>query len=596
MATVIETLVSKLGWQYDDKGIKQHDRDVKQSTATLAQSEKQGASWGKRLASAGKAVAAGLAVAATAAAAAGVAVARFGLDAAKEFANVGDEVAKTSAKLGVTTDELQRLRFAAGRSGASSESLSVAIKTLNRQLLDASKTGKGPLVDALGEIGLSLEDLEGKTTEQRFGVLADRIQAIEDPARKSALAMKLFGEQGTALVPALNEGSAGLAKLYAIAEQQPGFFSREQLAEAERLNDALGDLQGSVAGAKQQIGAALAPAVSEIVEFVTQWIRENQKFIRQDLPALFKGVASGAKVLVEQLAFAVEQWQFLTQEAFRFGQWAEETWPGISDAMRSAFEALANPIESIADLVGRVTDRIDTLAESLGIIQSRAQGLSALLGLQEEKTTPIRGAPGFAGETEQKRIERFSTYSPAQLARFIVDPNVAEVDKDAAARAMAKSGKRTAEANAVTNLIVAGASQLDRLRSVGAVLPVQPAARRRGGGGRAGGASSTAPEEVGPTIDELINGLGEGGASMRDVLDSARMGLPTGRQTPLQGAQIVRVDASYNATTNVTVELPLQAVREGAQVAAGKAAEMIRGMLDERDRQAFQHYQAAVSI
>lgn len=580
MATVIETLVSRLGFSYDPKGIKQHDADVKRSTATLATSERQGKSWGSSLASAGKAAAAGLAVFAGAAVAAGGVAARWAAGAVQDFAKVGDEIAKTSSKLGVTTDELQRMRFAAGRSGASSESLAVAIKTLNRQMLDASKTGKGPLVDALSDLGLELGDLEGMTTEQRFGLLADRLGRIADPARKSALAMKVFGEQGTALVPMLNEGSAGLQRLYATAEQQPDFLDRKQLTDAEKLNDALSDLRASIKGAGNQIASSLAPVVGEMAMGFADWIRQNDKLIKQDLPAMFEGMAGMLSTVGAGVGEAIAEFQQLRREAELWDEWTRKTQEGkIAKSAGSLWWKYQT-----GSLWGEAFDKA-----------SKAFGGG---------TTNVRGV-GFANESDEARASRLSRMAPAELATLLIDPRTSEEDRRAAASAMSGSADRTRRSKQQVDAFASAARGLssratDLLGAAGASFA--PAAeqaserRRRGGGGRGASKKAESTGETGPSIDELIGRLGEDGASMRDVLDAARTGMPTGRQTPLQGAQIVRIDASYNATTSVTVELPMAAVQEGAERATEKAADMIKIVLDERDRRAFSHYESAVRI
>jgi hypothetical protein len=599
--TVISTLVTRLGFDYDPKGIKRHDADVKQSTATLAKSERQGSSWGKTLGSAGKMAAAGLAVFAGAAVAAGTVAARWAAAAVTDFAKVGDEIAKTSGKLGVTTDELQRMRFAAGRSGASSESLAVAIKTLNRQMFDASKTGKGPLVDALSEIGLSVKDLEGLTTEQRFGLIANALNKIEDPARKSAIAMKVFGEQGTALIPMLNEGSAGLARLYATAQRQPDFLSPQQLKDAERLNDALGDLKGSVKGASNQIAAALAPTVGAMATDLAAWIRENDKLIKQDIPALLGYVADGLRAMGKQLDVAIDEWRFLIKEGELWAAWAEEKIPGIGQMMNDVFTALANPIETVGDLVGNVVSRIDSMAESLGVIDSKARGLGSWLGLTgNEPRTNVRGV-GFLNESEETRVKRMEALPPASLAALLVDPSTAPDDKRAASIAISESTRRTGRYKQQVDAFAMSAAALGSkaqgmLAAAGASFaPKVAPERRKGRGGRGAGAKKEATE-TGPSIDELINSLGEDGVSMRDALDAARSGMPTGRQTPLAGAQIVRIDASFNATTNVSIELPPGVVSEGVGAVIDEAEKRLSERLRERDRQAFAHYEAAVSV
>jgi hypothetical protein len=497
------------------------------------------------------------------------------------FALVGDEVAKTSKKIGVTTGELQRMRFAAGRSGASSEALSVAIKTLNRQMLDVAKTGKGPLADGLQEIGLRAEHLNGLDTEQRFSMIADALRKVDDPARKSAIAMKIFGEQGTQLIPMLDEGSAGLARLYRTAEQQPDFLNPKQLSDAEKLNDALGDLKASVKGAGMQIASSLAPVVGEMAEDFAAWIRENDKLIKQDLPALFGGMATALGSVGEGLGTAIEEFGQLRREAALWDEWSKTTRVGAASKAGAGFLWKWQTGGFVGDALG------------------------ALGNMGEPTTTATRG--GYEGESDAAKAERFSRMSPAQIAGLMIDPNVSAADKESAGKAIGRSAERTRTAQAgLTRLATDAQAVQSKVAGIfggvtGAFAPgaamVETAAKRggRGGGGRASSASEAA--ETGPTIDELINGLGEGGASMRDVLDAARMGGGSGlRQTPLEGAQIVRIDASFRPNNTVTIEIPPEMLTAGTRDYADHVAKVVKQQLDEQARQAFQHYDAAVRI
>jgi len=68
-------------------------------------------------------------------------------------------------------------------------------------------------VDALEDLGLTFKDLDGLSPEQQFKLLADRISQVEDPTRKAAIAMSLFGRTGTNLLPMFAAGAKGIEAL-----------------------------------------------------------------------------------------------------------------------------------------------------------------------------------------------------------------------------------------------------------------------------------------------------------------------------------------------------------------------------------------------
>jgi hypothetical protein len=61
------------------------------------------------------------------------------LGAAKLFADMGDDMAKMSARTGVAVEALSQLRFAAERSGAGAEDLERGLRTMNRNVIEAAR-------------------------------------------------------------------------------------------------------------------------------------------------------------------------------------------------------------------------------------------------------------------------------------------------------------------------------------------------------------------------------------------------------------------------------------------------------------------------
>ena len=106
-------------------------------------------------------VAGGIAAITALGAAAAIAAVKFAFDLAKGVASAGDEIAKTARTAGVGAKELQRLRFAADRSGAGAEVVTKSIQNLGKFTQDAKKNAITPFTEGLELVGLGLEDLEG---------------------------------------------------------------------------------------------------------------------------------------------------------------------------------------------------------------------------------------------------------------------------------------------------------------------------------------------------------------------------------------------------------------------------------------------------
>ena len=119
----------------------------------------------------------------------------------RSIVNSADETGKAAQKLGMTTEALSGLRYAAQMSGVDAAKLSEGINKLNA----AAANGN----EAFSAMGLSVKNADGslKTSDVLLKEVAGKFASYRDGAEKSALAQKLFGESGAQLIPLLNAGA-----------------------------------------------------------------------------------------------------------------------------------------------------------------------------------------------------------------------------------------------------------------------------------------------------------------------------------------------------------------------------------------------------
>lgn len=213
--------------------------------------------------------------AAMAVAAGGVAV------AIKQQLNAADEMSKNAQRLGVPIETLSKLRHAADMSGVSFEQLSVGLKTMSRNMAEAMG-GNKTAMKIFADLGVSATDAQGKmrSTEAVMQDVAEQLSKMPDGAQKTALAMKLFGESGAALLPMLNGGAAGLAAMMKEAESLGIVFDENTAKAAERFNDNIARIGKAMNGLVIRITASLAPALKAVSDLLVaslqegSWLRE----------------------------------------------------------------------------------------------------------------------------------------------------------------------------------------------------------------------------------------------------------------------------------------------------------------------------------
>jgi len=203
----------------------------------------------------------------------GAAAGIFGV--ANSTASLGDEVAKTGDKIGIALGPFQELRYAAERSGVSTQKFDSSLERYVKRLGEATQ-GTGAAKKAYDELGLSADELTKMTPEDSLGIVADRLASVENQSQRVALAAQLFGREGVAMVNMMKDGSAGLQALRKDARATGYVLSERAARDAETFKDALLDAQLGMAGMKNTIGAELMPAVTEMMGDLSSWMRENR--------------------------------------------------------------------------------------------------------------------------------------------------------------------------------------------------------------------------------------------------------------------------------------------------------------------------------
>jgi hypothetical protein len=233
----------------------------------------------------------------------GSALATPAVAAAKTFATMGDAIAKAAKRTGMGTDALSELGYAAELSGTDVETLEGAVRKMQKTI-DAAAGGSKSAEEALAGLGLSAAALKGLSPDQQFTLLAEAVSRIADPTERAVAAMKVFGRSGTSLLPMIEKGAAGLGEMRDEARKLGLSIGGADAAAAERLSDGFDRMWRVLKGVTFQIGAALAPAMSDLLEKAATWVSASITWLRQNsglilsLAKLAAGVVGAGAALV----------------------------------------------------------------------------------------------------------------------------------------------------------------------------------------------------------------------------------------------------------------------------------------------------------
>jgi hypothetical protein len=187
----------------------------------------------------------------------------------KRAVDEADQLDELSQKIGIGVEQLSRLKFAAEVSGVPIEDLSTSVQKL---ALAMEKVGAGeansPAAKSLAALGIKATDAAGqlRPVEDVLIQIAQKFSGFADGAGKTALAMGIFGESGAKLIPFLNQGEAGIARLSAEADRLGITLSGRAAASAAELNESLDKLRISGDTLYRQIAERIVPSFVKLTE------------------------------------------------------------------------------------------------------------------------------------------------------------------------------------------------------------------------------------------------------------------------------------------------------------------------------------------
>lgn len=180
--------------------------------------------------------------------------------------NAADEMGKAAQKVGVTTQELSKLQYAAKLAGVSSGELQGALSRLTKGMSDASQ-GTGEAQKGFQALGIQVSNADGslKSSADIMGEVADRFSTMQDGANKTAIAISIFGRSGASMIPLLNGGKNAIKEAGDELEKMGGVITPEAAKQAEIFNDNLSRMAQAAQGAANVLANALLPTLNKVL-------------------------------------------------------------------------------------------------------------------------------------------------------------------------------------------------------------------------------------------------------------------------------------------------------------------------------------------
>ena len=177
-----------------------------------------------------------------------------------------DRLGKMSGVLGIAVKDLQTLKLASEIGGIEFETFAKATRPLTDNFGDFLN-GTGEATATFKALGISQKDANAISGDQMaiLGLIADRLDLVENKTLKLKYAQEIFGGRGAELINVLKGGSEALRK-FAIESDSFGSLTIQQVKAVENFNDSVVRLKTVFANIVNVIVADLSPAFTKLSE------------------------------------------------------------------------------------------------------------------------------------------------------------------------------------------------------------------------------------------------------------------------------------------------------------------------------------------
>ena len=197
-----------------------------------------------------------------------------------------DAASKLSAKTGVAVKDIAGLQLAYDLGGAGGDAFAGSMVKLSKAIVGGN--------DGLSALGIKTKGANGQLLENKAVLysVADAFAKMDDGARKTAMAVEIFGKSGADLIPLLNGGAEGFRQMDEMARKLGLRFSDETVKKAELFNDTLDLISMGSQGVARGIAAELLPTLTSLAGSLLESMTSGDK-----LKSTADTLAAGMKLL-----------------------------------------------------------------------------------------------------------------------------------------------------------------------------------------------------------------------------------------------------------------------------------------------------------
>lgn len=256
------------------------------------------------------------------------------------------EIKNLSRLAGASTQEFQKLTYAASRYGIQQDKVSDILKDTNDRIGDFIQTGGGPMLDFFENIapkvGVTAEQFERLSGPDALQLYVSSLEQAGVSQKDMTFYMEAIASDATALIPLLRDNGKEMKALGDEAERTGNVFSDLDFAELEKISRSTDEMQAAFSGIRNEIVMAAIPAINDLTDML------GDQTTVDAAQTLGNAIVSSLNGAIKAVKGAVEITQFLAEElaAMTNGAAADDI-VRLEDELANLYSMLDNPTNRV---------------------------------------------------------------------------------------------------------------------------------------------------------------------------------------------------------------------------------------------------------
>ena len=356
---------------------------------------------------------------------------------AYKAAQNADDLNTMAKQTGFTTDELQRMQYAADRIDVSMETITGAAARMTKQL--------GSNEDKFASLGVATRDVNGnfRSTSDIFYDTIKALSQIQNETERDTVAMDIFGRSANELAGVIDDGGAALRDFGKEAEDAGLIMSQETLDGLNQVNDEIDKLKAQAVGTLAQAGAkalqALQPvlekvanAIAKVLEFIASLSPETMKIIVivlaviaaiSPLLSLISGLSTAFSLLASPVGMVIaiiaalvaigvvlyKNWDEITAKATEMWENIKAKWEEFKTTTKATFEEIGNNLKAKWESIkANVVNTVESIKQ--GIVDKFNSAKDTVLNVFESIKSGIQEKIDAAKNFVHNAIEQIKGF------------------------------------------------------------------------------------------------------------------------------------------------------------------------------------------